>query len=71
MKRITSSYENDAEFNLGADMRSDVYNALADIAFKYVQRAANEGIAEEVVYDKLDKAIDWFVDRFYEEGFGE
>jgi hypothetical protein len=71
MKRILNSYENDAEFNLGADMRSDVYNALADIAFKYVQRANKEGISEEVVYDKLDGAMDWFVDKFYEEGFGD
>ncbi len=67
MKRIFNSYENDAEFDLGADIRSEVYNALGDIAFKYIQRAADEGIAEEVVYDKLNEAIDWFLDRFYEE----
>ena len=71
MKRIFNSYENDAEFDLGADIRSEVYNALGDIAFKYIQRAADEGIAEEVVYDKLDEAMDWFVDKFYEEGFGD
>lgn len=71
MKRIRSSSENNAEFNLGADIRSEVYNALGNIAFKYIQRAADEGIAEEVVYDKLDEAIDWFIDRFYEEGFGD
>ena len=71
MKRIRSSYENDAEFKLGADMRSEVYNALSDIAFKYVLRANNEGISEEVVYNKLDGAINWFLDKFYEEGFEE
>ena len=71
MKRIFNSYENDAEFDFGADIRSEVYNALGDIAFKYIQRAADEGIAEEVVYDKLNEAMDWFVDKFYEEGFEE
>lgn len=71
MKRITSSYENNAEFNLGSDMKSEVYNALGDIVLKYIQRANKEGISEETVYDKLDEAIDWFVDRFYEEGFGD
>lgn len=71
MRVIKGSYENNAEFNLGADMRSDVYNALSDIAFKYIQRANKEGISEEVVYDKLDGAIDWFVDKFYEAGFGD
>ena len=71
MKRIFNSYENDAEFNLGADMKSEVYNALGNIALKYIQRANKEGISEETVYDKLDEAMDWFVDRFYEEGFGD
>ena len=71
MKKIFNSYENNAEFNLGADMRSEVYNALADIAFKYVLRANKEGISEEVVYNKLDGAIDWFLDKFYEDGFEE
>ena len=71
MKRIFNSNENNAEFNLGADMRSEVYNALVDIAFKYIQRANKEGISEETVYDKLDEAMDWFVDKFYEEGFGD
>lgn len=71
MKRITSSYENDAEFHLGADMKSEVYNALGDIALKYIQRANTEGISEDVVYDKLDEAIDWFLDRFFEEDYQE
>lgn len=71
MKRIRSSSENNAEFNLGSDIKSEVYNALGDIAFKYIQRAADEGIAEEVVYDKLDEAIDWFLDRFFDEDYQE
>lgn len=71
MKRIFNSNENDAEFNLGADMRAEVYNALGDIVLKYIQRANKEGISEETVYDKLDEAMDWFVDKFYEEGFGD
>ena len=71
MKRIFNSYENDAEFDLGADMKSEVYNALGDIAFKYIQRAADEGIAEEVVYDKINEAIDWFLDRFFDEDYQE
>ena len=71
MRRITSSYESNAEFNLGADMRSEVYNALSDIAFKYVLRANKEGISEEIVYNKLDGAINWFLDKFYEEDFEE
>ena len=71
MKRIFNSNENDAEFNLGSDIKSEVYNALADIAFKNVQKAAEHGIDEDVVYVKLGDAIDWFLDRFFDEDYQE
>lgn len=51
---ITFTFEQvPAETN---DIRSDVYNALADIAFK-------NGVTEE----KMAGALEWFQDRFWEE----
>ena len=46
---------------LADDLRSDVYNALSDIAFKYHK----EGV--DLTEDDMDKAIEWFQMRFWED----
>ena len=42
------------------DLRSDVYNALSDIAFKY----HNKGV--DITEDEMDVAIEWFQLHFWE-----
>lgn len=42
------------------DLRSDVYNALSDIALKYHQKGAN------ITEDEMDRAIEWFQLHFWE-----
>lgn len=42
------------------DIRSEVYNALAEIMFK-------TGASKE----DMDKAIEWFQIKFYEDGYEE
>lgn len=42
------------------DLKSDVYNALSDVAFKYHQKGA------DITEDEMDKAIEWFQLTFWE-----
>lgn len=45
---------------LKEDLRSDVYNALSDVVFKYHNKGVN------LTEDEMDEAIEWFQLRFWE-----
>ena len=45
----------------GSDFGSDVYNALADIAFKYYKKDIN------ITEDDWAEAIEWFMTHFFED----
>lgn len=43
------------------DLRSEVYNALSDIAFKYRDKSI------DILQNSMDRAIEWFQTRFWED----
>lgn len=45
---------------MSIDIRSEVYNALADIAFKYHKRGT------DLTEEDFDRAYEWFIIRFWE-----
>lgn len=59
-KKLNESDEELPINYLEDDLRSDVYNALSDIALKYHQKGAN------ITEDEMDKAIEWFQLHFWE-----
>lgn len=66
IRKLNESYD-----NLYSQLRSDVYNALGNIAFKYEQKFEKEGLADGVGLDAFESAmrdaIRFFNDRFWED----
>lgn len=66
IRKLNESYD-----NLYSQLRSDVYNALGNIAFKYEQKFEKEGLADRVGLDAFESAmrdaIRFFNDRFWED----
>lgn len=66
IRKLDESYD-----NLTRDLRSDIYNALSDIAFKYDRKFEEEGLVDKEGYDAVEfamrDAIRFFNDRFWEE----
>lgn len=66
IRKLNESYD-----NLYSQLRSDVYNALGNIAFKYKQKFEKEGLADRVGLDAFESAmrdaIRFFNDRFWED----
>lgn len=60
MKLIFEDY--DSDFELDSDIRSKVYNALADIAFDFNDR----GISAIELKKYFAYALEWFQDRFWD-----
>lgn len=66
IRKLNESYD-----NLTRDLRSDIYNALSDIAFEYMQKFEEEGLADKDGFDSFESAmrdaIRFFNDRFWED----
>ena len=66
IRKLNESYD-----NLYSQLRSDVYNALGNIAFKYEQKFEKEGLADRDGFDAFESAmrdaIRFFNDRFWED----
>lgn len=54
MKKIIRSSEDFGEYGVADNVRSEVYNALADIMYRY-----------QASQEDMDAAIDWFNSHFY------
>lgn len=62
MKLFFEAYDYDPDFELQSDVRSKVYNALANIAFDINKR----GIPVDELKTAFDLALEWFEDRFWD-----